>query len=62
METWALGNVEIPSNYIPQNSSKDFSVFQAYYNVLVDAPELMLGYPPDLSYSTKAQFHESYLK
>lgn len=62
IETWALGNAEIPNQYNFQNSSIDFPAFQAYYNTLIDDPELMSGYPPNYSYSTQAKFHEKYLK
>jgi len=62
IETWALGNAEIPNQYIPQNSSMVFPTLQAYYDTLIDDPELMLGYPLNYSYSTQAKFHERYLK
>ena len=62
IETWALGNAEIPNEYTSQNSSTNFSIFQAHYDVLVDDPELMIGCPSSYSYATKAKFHGSYLK
>lgn len=62
METWALGNAELPTEYTPQNNSTNLSLFQAHYDVLVNDPELMIDCPLNYSYSTKAQFHESYLK
>jgi hypothetical protein len=62
IETWALGNAEIPNEYISQSSSTKFSVFQAHYDVLVNDPELMIDYPQGHPYSTKARFHKSYLK
>lgn len=62
IETWALGNAEIPNEYTPQNSSTDFFIFQKYYDILISNPEWMDGCPPGYNYSTKARFHGSYLK
>lgn len=62
IETWALGNAEIPSQYTSTKSSTLLADFQAYYNVLVDDPEGMLCCPTVQNFSTKAKFHERYLK
>jgi hypothetical protein len=62
IETWALGNAEIPNECLSQNCSPDLAIFQAHYDVLVDDPEQMLGCPLGYAYSTKARFHGSYLK
>lgn len=61
VETWFLGNAEIPSKSIPKKR-KEFSDFQTHYNVLVDDPELMIDYPPNYYYRTRAKFHKAYLK
>jgi hypothetical protein len=40
-ETWALGNADIPAQYSAKGNSDFFSVFQPYYDVLTNDPELM---------------------
>lgn len=62
IETWALGNAEIPDEYALQGDSTSFSIFQTHYDVLVDDPELMCDCPDGYSYSRRAKFHESYLR
>ncbi len=59
IETWALGNADIPNQYVSKGNSEFFSNFQPYYDVLVNDPEGM-NYPT--SYPTRARFHEKYLK
>jgi hypothetical protein len=61
-ETWALGNAEIPNEYPLLRSSTILSDFQAYYDVLVNDPEEMSCCPTGRTFSTKARFHERYLK
>ena len=58
-ETWALGNADIPAQCSAKGNSKFFSVFQPYYDILANDPELM-DCPSE--YVTKARFHEKYLK
>jgi len=60
IETWALGNAEIPNQYTSQNSSVDFSVLQSHYDILINDPELMTC-PPSHP-STKQCFHHTYLR
>jgi len=62
IETWALGNAEIPHQYPSSNSSRILPQFRAYYDVTVYDPEGMYGYPEGFSFSKKAKFHQSYLK
>jgi len=62
IETWFLGNAEIPTKYKPKNCSQKLPSFQAYHNILVADPELMIAHPPSHYYRTKARFHEDYLK
>jgi hypothetical protein len=62
METWALGNNEIPNQYIATNTSTDLPNFKAFYDILIDDPEKMIGYPPGYNFPTRAKFHERYLK
>ena len=61
IETWFLGNAEIPTQSNKKNSSTKFLDFQSHYDILVDDPELMIGLPPKSSYRTKASFHKAYL-
>jgi hypothetical protein len=61
IETWALGNAEIPANHTLVNDSTILSDFKAYYNILLDDPENMYGYPPNNPFATKARFHHRYL-
>jgi hypothetical protein len=61
IETWAFGNTEIPANHTLVNDSIILNDFQAYYNILLDDPESMQGYPPNYSFATKASFHHLYL-
>jgi len=58
-ETWALGNADIPAQCSAKGNSDFFSVFQPYYDILANDPELM-DCPSE--YVTKARFHEKYLK
>ena len=62
IETWALGNAEIPNEYSSIGSSTVLSDFQAYYDILVNDPEEMLSFPRGYIFRTKAKFHERYLK
>lgn len=62
VETWALGNADIPNEYVSQSISTKFSEFQVHYDILTKDPELMIDCPPNHRYSTKARFHKSYLK
>ncbi|TYQ24844.1 hypothetical protein PseudUWO311_17670 [Pseudanabaena sp. UWO311] len=61
METWFLGNAEIPLKSSTENRSRKFLAFKDHYNVLVDDPEMMTDHPPSHSYRTKAKFHKAYL-
>lgn len=61
METWFLGNAEIPIKSNSENCSKKFLAFQDHYNVLVDDPEIMTDHPPSHYYPTRAKFHKAYL-
>ena len=61
METWFLGNAEIPIKSSCENRSTKFSAFQSHYNILVDDPEIMTDHPPNHYYRTKAKFHKAYL-
>lgn len=60
IETWFLGNAEIPKKN-ELRKRKKLSDFQAHYNVVVDDPELMVDYPPSYYYRRKAKFHKDYL-
>ncbi len=62
IETWFLGNAEIPNKYDAKNNSRKLPDFQAHHDILVDDPELMIDHPPSHPYRTKAKFHEDYLK
>ena len=62
IETWALGNAEIPNEYPLIKSSTVLSDFQAYYDILVNDPEEMSSCPPGYIFTTKAKFHERYLQ
>jgi hypothetical protein len=62
IETWALGNAEIPNEYSSIVSSQVLSDFQAYYDILVNDPEEMSSCPPGYIFGTKAKFHERYLQ
>lgn len=62
IETWALGNAEIPNEHSSIGSSQVLSDFQSYYDVLVNDPEEMSSFPPGYIFRTKAKFHERYLK
>jgi hypothetical protein len=67
IETWALGNSEIPNENQSKSISSDFQLFQAYYNILTNDPQQMQNdssqntYPPK-RFSTKARLHGAYLK
>jgi hypothetical protein len=67
IETWALGNSEIPNENQSRGISSDFQLFHAYYNILVNNPEemqndLSQNTYPTKRFSTKARFHGAYLK
>ncbi|RKZ72269.1 MAG: hypothetical protein DRR19_32155 [Candidatus Parabeggiatoa sp. nov. 1] len=61
IETWALGNARLPNESTRLHNSSKLADFQAFYNVLIDDPELMLCCPPNHSFSRKARFHSKYL-
>ena len=62
IETWALGNSEIPNQYQPVKDSEKLETFQAYYDIFQNDPEKMMCCPSEYLYPTKARFHASYLK
>ena len=67
IETWALGNSEIPNENQSTGTSIDFKLFQAYYSVLISDPQEMQNdssqnIHPTRRFSTKARFHGAYLK
>lgn len=62
IESWALGNSEIPKKYISTGASQKLSVFQDYYNVLLNDPENMLCSPAEWNFATKQKFHRTYLQ
>ena len=67
IETWALGNSEIPNKNQSKGISNNFKLFQSYYDVLTNDPQEMQNDPsqnihPERSFSTKARFHGAYLK
>lgn len=61
-ETWALGNKEIPLEYTRKEIATKLPKFQTYYDIFSQDPESMLCCPPNETYTTKAKFHEKYLK
>lgn len=58
METWFLGNRKI---FKANPDDEILRRYVAHYNVKASDPELMPNYDED-EFSTKAQFHHSYLK
>jgi hypothetical protein len=64
IETWALGNAEIPNRYIPKNSSSPlFTDLQAHYDVLLNDPETM-PYRSSIHgkyFRTNAKLHKYYM-
>ncbi|WP_156119698.1 hypothetical protein [Leptolyngbya sp. KIOST-1] len=62
LETWALGNHEIPLIHTPVMSLDVFSELQRHYDVINSDPELLCIWPQEFSYSNRAKFHEYYLK
>jgi hypothetical protein len=45
IETWALGNARLPTEYPCMHNSLKLKEFMNFYNVLVDDPELMVCCP-----------------
>ena len=62
IETWALGNAEIPNEYPLIRESSKIADFQAYYDVFINNPEEMSYSLSGYIFRTKAKFHEEYLK
>lgn len=62
IETWALGNAEIPNQYPRLKNSVDWANFQTHFDIYVNDPETLSDFPPEYSFRNKANLHGRYLQ